>query len=33
MIVNDNKIENFVKSYLESKQKEVFVPGKTLIHA
>jgi len=31
MIINDNKIENFVKSYLDSKQKEVFVPGKTLI--
>ena len=31
MIVNDNKIEKFVKSYLDSKQKEVFVPGKTLI--
>jgi len=31
MIVNDNKIENFVKSYLDVKQKKVFVPGKTLI--
>ena len=31
MIVNDNKIANFVKSYLDSKQKEVFIPGKTLI--
>ena len=31
MIVNDNKIEKLVKSYLDSKQKEVFVPGKTLI--
>ena len=31
MIVKDNKIENFVKSYVNSKQKEAFVPGKTLI--
>ena len=31
MIVKDKKIEKFVKSYLDSKQKEVFVPGKTLI--
>ena len=31
MILDDSKIENFVKSYLDSKQKEVFVPGKTLI--
>ena len=31
MIVNDNKIEKFVKSYLDSRQKEVFFPGKTLI--
>ena len=31
MILNDNKIENFVKSYLDSKQKESFIPGKTLI--
>ena len=31
MFINDGKIENFVKSYLDTKQKEVFVPGKTLI--
>ena len=31
MILNYDKIENFVKSYLHSKQKEAFVPGKTLI--
>ena len=31
MFINDDKIENFVKSYLDSKQKEVFIPGKSLI--
>ena len=31
MFINDNKIVNFVKSYLDSKYNEVFVPGKTLI--
>ena len=31
MVTNDNEIEKFVKSYLDSRKKEAFVPGKTLI--